>query len=177
MVRAATDGPAGIYNVAGDGKLTVTQIAGRLGKPVFTIGPRALGIALRVGHALRLTVHGPEQVRFLQYRPVLANERLKKVFGYTPTKASAPAFDQPRASPLVTGDLTENVPSHRDRGVEHTVSARRHGLDVSAARNGATGYASSKPSAMISMSSSRSSTVKKVAAAALSWNASMSARS
>ena len=93
MVRAVTGGPAGIYNVAGDGKLTVTQIAGRLGKPVFTIGPRALGIALRVGHALRLTVHGPEQVRFLQYRPVLANERLKKVFGYTPTKTSAQAFD------------------------------------------------------------------------------------
>ena len=93
MVRAVTGGPAGTFNVAGDGKLTVTQIAGRLGKPVFTIGPGALGFALRIGHALRLTVHGPEQVRFLQHRPVLANERLKKVFGYTPTKTSSQAFD------------------------------------------------------------------------------------
>lgn len=93
MVRAVTGGPAGIFNVAGDGKLTVTQIAGRLGKPLFTISPRLLGAVLRVGHALRLTRYGPEQVRFLQYRPVLANERLKSVFGYTPTKTSSQAFD------------------------------------------------------------------------------------
>src|SRR5690606_41536031 len=37
MVRAATDGPAGIYNVAGDGRLTVSELAARLGKPLLTI--------------------------------------------------------------------------------------------------------------------------------------------
>ena len=36
MARAATDGPPGIYNVAGDGKVTVREIAARLGKPVLT---------------------------------------------------------------------------------------------------------------------------------------------
>lgn len=48
---------------------------------------------MRVARALRLTVHGPEQVRFLRYRPVLANTRLKEVFGYTPAKTSAEAFE------------------------------------------------------------------------------------
>lgn len=93
MARAATDGPAGIYNVAGDGKLTVHELAARLGKPVFTVSPGVLGFGLRVGRALRLTVHGPEQVRFLRYRPVLANDELKTTFGYTPTRTSAEAFD------------------------------------------------------------------------------------
>ncbi|WP_404431729.1 SDR family oxidoreductase [Microbacterium lacus] len=93
MARAATDGPAGIYNVAGDGKLTVHEIAARLGKPLLTVPAGVLAFGLGVARALRLTVHGPEQVRFLRYRPVLANARLKEVFGYTPAKSSADAFE------------------------------------------------------------------------------------
>lgn len=93
MARAATDGPAGIYNVAGDGRLTVREIARRLGKPVITVPPGVLAFALRVGRMLRLTVHGPEQVRFLRYRPVLANDALKRDFGFTPEKTSAEAFE------------------------------------------------------------------------------------
>lgn len=93
MARAATDGPAGIYNVAGDGRLTVREIAARLHKPVVAVPASVLGLALRVGRALRLTVHGPEQVRFLRYRPVLANDALKDDFGYTPRLTSAQAFE------------------------------------------------------------------------------------
>ncbi|GAA3897436.1 SDR family oxidoreductase [Microbacterium invictum] len=93
MVRAATDGPPGIYNVAGDGALTVREIARRLGKPVLTVPAPVLGAALRVGRALRLTVHGPEQVGFLRYRPVLANDALRGDFGFTPSKTSAEAFE------------------------------------------------------------------------------------
>ena len=74
MARAATDGPPGIYNVAGDGKVTVREIAARLGKPLLTVPAGVLAFALRVGRMLRLTVHGPEQVGFLRYRPVLAND-------------------------------------------------------------------------------------------------------
>lgn len=93
MARAATDGPPGVYNVAGDGKVTVNELADRLGKPVFTVPAGLLAFALRIGRALRLTVHGPEQVGFLQYRPVLANDRLKSEFGYTPALSSGEAFE------------------------------------------------------------------------------------
>jgi len=93
MARAATSGPVGIYNVAGDGALTVREIARRLGKPVVTVPASVLGFVLRVGRALRLTVHGPEQVGFLRYRPVLANDRLKADFGFVPSKTSAEAFE------------------------------------------------------------------------------------
>lgn len=93
MARAATDGPPGVYNVAGDGRVTVPEIARRLGKPVVTVPAGVLGFALRAGRMLRLTVHGPEQVGFLRYRPVLANDALKRDFGYTPAKTSAEAFE------------------------------------------------------------------------------------
>ncbi|MDR2722648.1 MAG: SDR family oxidoreductase [Cellulomonadaceae bacterium] len=98
MVRAATNGPAGIYNVAGDGKMTVNDIAARLSKPLLTIPAWALTAALAAGRALRLTIHGPEKVRFLRYRPVLANDALKNDFGYTPAKTSRQAFDAYLAS-------------------------------------------------------------------------------
>lgn len=93
ITRAATDGPAGIFNVAGDGALTVHDIARRLNKKLLTVPAGLLGVALRLGRALRLTVHGPEQVRFLRYRPVLANDALKRTFGFTPAKTSAETFE------------------------------------------------------------------------------------
>ncbi|MEJ1088382.1 SDR family oxidoreductase [Microbacterium sp. Mu-80] len=94
MVRAATDGPVGIFNVAGDGRMTVPEIAERLGKRMLTIPAWLLGGALRVGWALRLTEHGPEKVRFLRYRPVLANTRLKEQFGYVPLLTTREAFEE-----------------------------------------------------------------------------------
>ena len=94
MVRAATGGPAGVYNVAGDGALTVPEIATRLRKPLLTVPAWALTAALWVGRTLRLTEHGPEKVRFLRYRPVLANDRLKREFGFTPTRTSREAFEE-----------------------------------------------------------------------------------
>lgn len=93
VARAATDGPAGIFNVAGDGWLSVDALAQALGKPVLRLPAWALKAALAVAHPLRLSRYGPEQVRFLQYRPVLSNERLKQVFGYTPELTSAEVFD------------------------------------------------------------------------------------
>ena len=94
MVRAATDGPPGVFNVAGDGRLTVPEIADRLGKPQLVVPAWALSTALRIGRALRLTPHGPEKVPFLRYRPVLANRRLTEEFGYTPQLTTREAFEQ-----------------------------------------------------------------------------------
>ncbi|MGR3363915.1 MAG: SDR family oxidoreductase [Maritimibacter harenae] len=92
VARAATDGPAGIYNVAGDGWLTVDDLARQLGKPLLRLPAWLLKAVLAVAHPLGLIQYGPEQVRFLQYRPVLANERLKSVFGYVPELSSAEVF-------------------------------------------------------------------------------------
>ncbi|QAV71249.1 NAD-dependent epimerase/dehydratase family protein [Salinibacterium sp. UTAS2018] len=92
MVKAATGGPAGIFNVAGDGKVTAQEIAQTLGKKQLVVPAWALAAALWVGHAVRLTPHGPAQVKFLRYRPVLANQALTREFGYRPSKTSREAF-------------------------------------------------------------------------------------
>mgnify|MGYP003588611102 FL=1 len=88
----------GIFNVAGDGKLTIFEIAGRLGKSCRVLPAGLLKTALWVLKKLNLTQYGPEQLDFLRYRPVLLNTRLKNEFGYTPRLSSAQVFDLYRAS-------------------------------------------------------------------------------
>ncbi|MEI5672316.1 MULTISPECIES: SDR family oxidoreductase [unclassified Nocardioides] len=92
--QAVTGAVTGVFNVAGDGALTVPEIAALLGKPTLVLPERLLRVALAVGKRLGLTPYGPEQTMFLRYRPVLANDRLKTVFGYTPTRTSRQAFDE-----------------------------------------------------------------------------------
>jgi UDP-glucose 4-epimerase len=93
ILHALSGAPPGIYNVAGDGALTIHEIAARMGKRCRVLPPALLQAALWVGKRLGLTQYGPEQLRFLRYRPVLANARLKTVFGYVPRKTSAEVFD------------------------------------------------------------------------------------
>lgn len=85
---------SGIYNVAGDGALPLSEIARRIGKPYIALPRWLLQAALAVLRSLRLTQYGPEQVDFLAYRPVLANRKLKEEFGYIPRYSSADAFDR-----------------------------------------------------------------------------------
>jgi len=98
ILRAVSDGPAGIYNVAGDGALTIHEIAQRLGKKTRRVPSWLLRGALSILKPLGLTQYGPEQLDFLRYRPVLLNTRLKTVFGYTPTYTSAEVFEIYRAA-------------------------------------------------------------------------------
>ena len=96
--HAIFGGPAGIYNVAGDGALDIHEIAARLGKRCLTIPPGLLRAVLAVLHPLGLSPYGPEQVDFLRYRPVLDNRRLKEEFGYVPQLSSAEVFELFRKS-------------------------------------------------------------------------------
>lgn len=82
----------GIYNMAGDGALTMCEIAQRLNKPVLTLSPWVLKAALQIAKWMGKPT-GPEQINFLRYRPVLSNQRLKNEFGYQPQKTSAETFE------------------------------------------------------------------------------------
>ena len=93
ILRAVSGGPPGIYNVAGDGALTIHEIAQRLGKPTLALPAWLLQAALAMLKPLGFTQYGPEQLDFLRYRPVLLNTRLKTAFGYTPTYTSAEVFE------------------------------------------------------------------------------------
>ncbi|HEX7864392.1 MAG TPA: SDR family oxidoreductase [Variovorax sp.] len=85
--------PPGCYNLAGDGALTIHEIASRLGKHAVDWPAGVLKAALSVGSALGVSRYGPEQLDFLRYRPVLLNTALKERFGYVPRKTSSEAFD------------------------------------------------------------------------------------
>jgi UDP-glucose 4-epimerase len=103
IVHGITSPVTGIFNVAGDGKLTIQEIAARMGKRCVVIPASLVRAALWMLKRLRLTQYGPEQTDFLRYRPVLDNRRLKQVFGYVPRLDSAQAFEAWRASRVQGG--------------------------------------------------------------------------
>lgn len=82
----------GIYNLAGDGKMSLQEIAAVLRKPYLALPVRAVKAALWLTRRLGLSSIGPEQTLFLQYRPNLSNARLKSEFGYVPQKTSRQVF-------------------------------------------------------------------------------------
>lgn len=88
------DSPStGIFNVAGDGKLSIHEIAAHLNKRCIVLPAGLLKAALWLLKKFNLTQYGPEQLDFLRYRPVLDNRRLKEEFGYVPKLSSAAVFD------------------------------------------------------------------------------------
>jgi UDP-glucose 4-epimerase len=93
IVHALSGAPAGCYNLAGDGAMTIHQIAAALGKRTIDWPASVLKAALAVGSTLGISRYGPEQLDFLRYRPVLLNNALKARFGFAPRKTSRQAFE------------------------------------------------------------------------------------
>ena len=83
----------GIYNLAGDGVLTMKEIARLMGKPYVPLPAGLVRTTLWVLKKLGLSRYGPEQVNFLRYRPVLSNRRLKEEYGYIPQKTTRQVFE------------------------------------------------------------------------------------
>jgi UDP-glucose 4-epimerase len=86
----------GTYNLAGDGVITLREIARRLGRPFIAPPVAVLKGLLWVLKLLRISRAGPGQVKFLRYRPVLSNERLRNEFGFTPSATSEECFERYR---------------------------------------------------------------------------------
>lgn len=93
ILKGIFEDVSGIYNLAGDGTLTMKEIAGILGKPYVALPVSLVRAVLWVLKKLGLTQYGPEQVDFLRYRPVLSNRRLKQEFGYVPEKTTREVFE------------------------------------------------------------------------------------
>jgi UDP-glucose 4-epimerase len=93
ILKGIFQGGSGIYNLAGDGVLTLSEMAHLIGKPYLSLPVWLVTAALWAGKKLGLTRYGPEQVRFLRYRPVLCNRRLKEEFGFIPQKSTLEVFN------------------------------------------------------------------------------------
>ena len=93
IVKGILENKIGIYNLAGDGILSMREIAQMLRKPYLPVPVTLLQSALWLLRKLHLSQYGPEQVNFLRYRPVLANQKLKTEFGYTPQLTTREVFE------------------------------------------------------------------------------------
>lgn len=92
IVKGIEEEKSGIYNLAGDGVVNLREIARIARKPYLPIPVPIFRLYLSVAQKLGISSHGPDQIVFLQYRPVLANDRLKTEFGYVPRKTSREVF-------------------------------------------------------------------------------------
>ncbi|TSD99597.1 NAD-dependent epimerase/dehydratase family protein [Skermania sp. ID1734] len=93
LERATLDGPAGTFNVAGDGIVMMSQSIRRAGRvelpmpfPIYrTIGRTLMGPILRD--------LGPEQLNFLRFGCVLDTTRMRTELGFEPRWTTMQAFD------------------------------------------------------------------------------------
>ncbi|TKB45736.1 NAD-dependent epimerase/dehydratase family protein [Thalassotalea mangrovi] len=92
--EAMFTGVEGDYNLAGDGSVSMAQIARTLNKPYLPLPAWLIEGALSILKPLGVTQYGPEQVKFVKYRPVLANDKIKKTFSHQPTYTSQQALEQ-----------------------------------------------------------------------------------
>lgn len=92
LIEGINSDKEGIYNLAGDGKLDMPELAKILKKPYIQLPAILIQSILKVLKTLGLTQYGPEQINFLRYRPVLLNTALKEKFGYIPQKSSKETF-------------------------------------------------------------------------------------
>jgi UDP-glucose 4-epimerase len=115
LYRATHDDHPGIFNVAGDGVLLLSQairICGKVPLPVILPLTSPLAAAFR---RLRVVDFPADQVRFLIYGRVADNERLKCEFGYTPAYTSRAALEE-----FVAGNRTRRLMTpERARSLEH----------------------------------------------------------
>lgn len=72
----------GQFNMAGDGILTMAQIAQHLHKRYLALPEWLIKAALSIAKPLGLSQYGPEQTQFIKYRPVLDNSKLKSTFSH-----------------------------------------------------------------------------------------------
>jgi UDP-glucose 4-epimerase len=90
LERATTEDFPGVYNVGGDGVLTLSQAIRRAGRLSVPIPRAALPAAASV---LRGMDFSADQIQFLNYGRVVDTTRLKKDFGFSPRWSTRQAFD------------------------------------------------------------------------------------
>lgn len=92
FVQAISSKKPGTYNVAGTGSVNLDQMAKLLNKSFLPLPSFLIENMLKVLKWLKLSQYGPEQVKFLKFRPVLENSKLIDFFEYKPKKTSLEVF-------------------------------------------------------------------------------------
>lgn len=93
LERAATDEVPGIFNVAADGVLLLSQAIRRAGRIPLPVPSTAVGPVSRIFRGARLVDFSPEQMRLLNFGRVVDITRLRRQFGFSPRWTTVQAFD------------------------------------------------------------------------------------
>jgi UDP-glucose 4-epimerase len=90
LMYTTTHDVAGIYNVAGDGMVTWSEVCRIMGRPRLPLPPVLAGFAVEPLRALRLLDMPPEMLALLRYGRGVDNSRFKRTgFRYKYTTAGA----------------------------------------------------------------------------------------
>lgn len=117
LERAARESHPGVFNVGGDGVLTVSQAIRRSGRVSLPVPAMAMPSAARIFRGARVLDFSPDQVRFLNYGRVVDTARLKREFEFTPRWTTRQAFDdyvhasgrRPLVNPVVFAGLEQRL--------------------------------------------------------------------
>ncbi|HEX7354558.1 MAG TPA: NAD-dependent epimerase/dehydratase family protein [Mycobacteriales bacterium] len=94
VLRLAADGERpGVFNVAGDGVLMLSQALRRLGRPSVPLPAPASGLVRRALRLVQTDVLTPEQMSFLGHGRVVDTTALRTAFGFTPAYSTSEAFE------------------------------------------------------------------------------------
>jgi len=125
LQHAALDGPSGVFNVAGDGVLMLSQAIRRLQRPSVTLPGFAVGSLGSVLRQARLADFSPEQLSFLTYGRGIDTTRMRTELGFEPRWTTAEAFEDFSRSLTPTGGYATRMIDTASRlvdpvTIEHT---------------------------------------------------------
>lgn len=93
LERSSSHDIPGVFNVAADGVLLLSQALRRAGRIAIPVPAAAVGPVSRIFRSARLVDFSPEQMRLLNFGRVVDNSRLRHQFGFTPRWTTMQAFD------------------------------------------------------------------------------------
>jgi UDP-glucose 4-epimerase len=93
LERASSEEVPGVFNVAADGVLLLSQAIRRAGRVPVPLPGMAVGPLGRIVRGTRLIDFSPEELRFLNFGRVVDTGRLRRQFGFIPRWTTTQAFD------------------------------------------------------------------------------------
>lgn len=117
--RAITAAKAGVFNIAGDGILAMSQAVSRTGRPSVPVPGALLGVVGRALAPAKIVDFSAEQVRFLTYGRGVDTGRARRELGFTAPRTTSAAFDEFLAGHGLSPALAETVLSGADDAWRH----------------------------------------------------------
>lgn len=117
--RAITATKAGVFNIAGDGILAMSQAVSRTGRPSVPVPGALLGVVGRALAPAKIVDFSAEQVRFLTYGRGVDTGRARRELGFTAPRTTSAAFDEFLAGHGLSPALAETVLSGADDAWRH----------------------------------------------------------